>query len=911
MIENDENLPEDEVLGLELQAWGLLAMVDLADAAVGKEMVDELFRRWGVDVRELIRTRAWIRFSFAERLMESLADRCGPDIVDRAGWASMSPKYLGPIYPLVRAIGNTDSTLDRIVRSAPRYNKVRELTLVRKAPQHAILRLALANGARPPRTQYFCRFVRAQVESVPMLFGLKPATIVAQKCICEGHDACEVEFTWDRAPRKVPVLFIGGAVGVACGVGMILALASTPAGVAMGLATGIAAVACGVAARRGGEIAQQLDQINEHREALLKSVHDHETRTAELIEAKTRVEERVTERTAQLETALEELQALDQAKTEFFANVSHELRTPLTLILSPLDSLKNASNAVVLQTIEQNARRLLRMINQLLDLAKVDAKEASLDAKPTNLAALVENVVSPYRTAAKERDLEIRVSSVPSATIELDPTWIESALTNLIANALRYARSLIEVSVRDEGGELVFSVRDDGEGLDEAAQATIFDRFAQAQGTKGGTGIGLAIVREAARLHGGTASVSCDESGTRFFVRIPRVVTRERAETLPPLDAAVTDPVDDALQIHRAGPFTGAPRVLVVEDHPELRRFVADVLSPRFEVVAVSDGVAALEHASERRPDVIVTDVMMPKMGGLELTRQIRAREVTKDVPILLVTARGEPQDVIEGFDAGADDYIVKPFHGRELLARIDAQLRLRTMLHRLAHQERLASLGVLAASVAHQVRNPLTALVSGLPAVRAKMAPKVDERTAEMLDVFVDCARRIERISLDLLDLSRVDREEDGKVRPGQGLMSAVRLTCAHLPADVDVTTEVDEDTEISGRAGDLNHVFLNLLDNASRAIDRKGTIVISGAPHNGSYRVSIEDSGPGIDEEIAARIFEPFVTSRDAGEGTGLGLAIVSDVVKAHGGTIRCGRSEKLGGARFDVDLPLRSLP
>lgn len=903
-----------EVFKPEIHAFFLGPLLDEGIALLGEPRVRELLASVETDVESLRDLTAWVSLDFAQWFAKTLVDETGdPLLLDRAGRGAVGPRYMGMLRPLLRAFATPRTGYLQMAKGLPRFNKVGEIEILQDQPGLFELRYRTRPGAQRESAAEICRARISQMAAIPTLFDLAPAAVTHERCMHQDADSCDYTIRYQQGSRPWRsrlAFFVGLLGGAGCVVAWGMAYA---AGALAGFGIGLCLWALARQIELRSDIADQAQTIIEQYDALVSSTIANERRFEEVVDAKAQVEQRVLDRTAQLETALEELQALDRAKTEFFANVSHELRTPLTLILSPLDSLKTASNAVVLETIEQNARRLLRMINQLLDLAKVDAKEASLDAKPTNLAALIENVVSPYRAAALERGVEIRVSSVPTATIELDPTWMESALTNLIANALRYARSVIEVSARDEGGELVFSVRDDGEGLDEKAQTTIFDRFAQAQGTKGGTGIGLAIVREAARLHGGTASVSCDADGTQFFVRVPRVITRERAETLPPVDGAVLDPVDDLQAIHRPGPFPGAPCILVAEDHPELRRFVADVLAPRFEVIALPDGVTALEHARQHRPDVVVTDVMMPTMGGLELTRQLRAHELTKDVPILLVTARGEPQDVIEGFDAGADDYIVKPFHGRELLARIDAQLRLRTMLHRLAHQERLASLGVLAASVAHQVRNPLTALVSGLPAVRAKMAPKVDERTAEMLDVFVDCAKRIERISLDLLDLSRVDREEDGKVRPGQGLMSAVRLTCAHLPADVDVKTEVDEETEISGRAGDLNHVFLNLLDNASRAIDRKGKIVISGAPHDGSYRVSIEDSGPGIDEEIAARIFEPFVTSRDAGEGTGLGLAIVSDVVKAHGGTIRCGRSEKLGGARFEVDLPLRvrSLP
>ncbi|MEM9074540.1 MAG: ATP-binding protein, partial [Myxococcota bacterium] len=488
--------------------------------------------------------------------------------------------------------------------------------------------------------------------------------------------------------------------------------------------------------------------------------------------------------------------------------------------------------------------------------------------------------------------------------------WMESAVGNLLANAMRFAKSRVSVSAVDLGGDICIEVADDGPGIPPDEAARIFERFSQAgtdESRRKGTGLGLAIVREAARLHGGTVDVGESEhGGALFMVRIPRLLADGPASAFqagaPAIEADRNAAMDDV-----PGPHPAAPVALVAEDHPELRGFIGEVLATQFRVLVTDRGDTALERAVREQPDVIVADISMPGMDGLELCRALRQTEEARDTPILLVTARGEPQQVLQGFDAGANDYLVKPFHGRELLARIDAQLRLRSMVHRLAHQERLASLGVLAASVAHQVRNPLTALVSGLPAVKRKIGGTLDDRTKEMMDVFVDCAHRIERITLDLLDLSRVDREEEGDLNPGAGLMAAVRLTTAQLPDDVEIHTEVDETTQIRGRAGDLNHVFLNLLDNAARAVGRRGRVSIHGLREDGIYRVTVEDSGNGVPEDIADRIFEPFVTSRPGGEGTGLGLAIVHDIVVAHRGEISVDRSPSLGGARFTITLPV----
>jgi signal transduction histidine kinase len=359
------------------------------------------------------------------------------------------------------------------------------------------------------------------------------------------------------------------------------------------------------------------------------------------------------------------------------------------------------------------------------------------------------------------------------------------------------------------------------------------------------------------------------------------------------------------------GPDALAPLVLVAEDNPELRRFLGEVLATRFRVRAVVDGEEALAAAAAEAPDLVVTDVSMPRIDGIELVRRLRATPATREIPILVVTARGEPSEVLDGFDAGADDYLLKPFHGRELLARIDVQLRLRMLARELAHRERLATLGTLASSVAHHVRNPLTALVSGLPAMRRRLADQVDPRSREMLDVFVDCAHRIERITVDLLDLSRVDRQEVASFRPSEGLAAAVRLISARIPAGLVVDVEIDESPNIEGRPADLNHAFLNLVDNAARAIGDEGSLRVSGKVEAAEYVVSVEDSGSGVPPELHEKIFDRFVSTRQRGEGAGLGLAIAREVARAHGGDITVDRSPTLGGARFVLRLPLPADP
>jgi len=357
----------------------------------------------------------------------------------------------------------------------------------------------------------------------------------------------------------------------------------------------------------------------------------------------------------------------------------------------------------------------------------------------------------------------------------------------------------------------------------------------------------------------------------------------------------------------REGPAPDAPLALVVEDNDDLRAYIADVLGSRYRVRSAQDGERGLSLALELRPHLIVSDIAMPRMDGLEMTRRLRQHDETRTTPLILVTAHRNVATVLDGFEAGADDYVSKPFHGRELLARANVHVRLRQLIREMAHRERLATLGVVAASVAHQVRNPLTVLQSGLPAMQRRLAEKLDQPTREMLEVMVGCAKRIERMTVDLLDLSRVDRAEVSIFRPGEGIAAACRLVGAGIQTGVELDVDVDESVPMSGRPGDLNHVFLNLVDNAARAVGDAGKVTVTGSRDGDDYVIRVEDSGVGVAEDSRERIFEPFWTSRPAGEGTGLGLSIAKQVVDQHGGSIAVGRSE-LGGALFVVRLPLR---
>jgi PAS domain S-box-containing protein len=409
-----------------------------------------------------------------------------------------------------------------------------------------------------------------------------------------------------------------------------------------------------------------------------------------------------------VETAAE----LDRAKTEFFTNVSHEFRTPLTLILGPLEALLggalDASQRDTIETAWRNALRLQKLVNALLDFSRIEAGRASARFEPTDLASFTRGVASFFASAARAAGLDFAVDCPPHG----EPVWVdrdmwEKLVSNLLSNALKFTlKGAIRLRLRASDDAVRLEVEDTGVGIPEAELPRIFERFHRVQGTRArsqeGSGIGLALTNELVRLHGGTLSVHSTEGvGTTFTVAIPRGHAHLPAEhvstteTRPPAPRAAgayateaSSWIADEPDAPAAGATAGSrPRVVLADDNADMRAYIGRMLRGSYEVDAHADGLQALEAIRRRLPDIVITDVMMPGMGGFELLAALRADVRTRALPILIVSARAGEEARVEGIEAGADDYLVKPFSPRELLARMRTQWALAQMRQELARQ--------------------------------------------------------------------------------------------------------------------------------------------------------------------------------------------------------------------------------
>lgn len=419
----------------------------------------------------------------------------------------------------------------------------------------------------------------------------------------------------------------------------------------------------------------------------------------------------------------EALAEIDRAKTTFFSNISHEFRTPLTLMLGPLEELLASPERIgredlrIVEIMHRNGLRLLKLVNALLDFSRIEAGRIEMHRQPTDLAVFTAELASLFRSAIETAGLRLEIDVPPTPVIaDIDRDMWEKIVMNLLSNAFKFTfDGAIRIALRANADGIELCVRDTGIGIPEDELARVFERFHRVAGATGrsveGSGIGLAMVQELVKLHGGSIGVqSTLGDGACFTIALPAPAGLASAEHGAPhaeasvralsyVDAAMRwmpdarapsdlESEDDAsLGVSAADepapPGATPGRVLIVDDNADLRDYMRRMLAAvGHDVSVAADGEAALAMAREVRPEVIVSDVMMPRLDGFGLLAALREDEVLRETPVVLLSARAGEEARVGGLEAGADDYLTKPFSGRELLARVASNLRLARLRH-------------------------------------------------------------------------------------------------------------------------------------------------------------------------------------------------------------------------------------
>jgi signal transduction histidine kinase/ligand-binding sensor domain-containing protein/DNA-binding response OmpR family regulator len=412
--------------------------------------------------------------------------------------------------------------------------------------------------------------------------------------------------------------------------------------------------------------------------------------TRKLIQKRERLKfERVQERQEAIR-----MHELDMMKIKFFTNVSHEFRTPLTLILTPLEKMiqqtKDAVQQQQFQLIQRNAKRLLNLVNQLLDFRKLEVQELKLNPSEGDIIRFLHDTVYSFSDLSEKKDIKLTFSStVPTLETMFDQDKLEKIIFNLLSNAFKFTPEHGAVTVTADlenamGGKVLkLKFQDTGIGIPADKLERIFDRFFQNELPKTllnqGSGIGLSITKEFVKIHGGTISVESEVGkGSTFLVELP--VTEVASHTVPS-----SETVDDYMPapVLEENTYSKKPVLLIVEDNEDFRFYLKDNLKGEYKVIEARNGNEGWKMALENLPDLIVSDVMMPELNGIELCKKIKSDSRTSHTPVILLTARSGEEQKMEGFESGADDYVTKPFNFEILVSRIKNLITLRQKFHK------------------------------------------------------------------------------------------------------------------------------------------------------------------------------------------------------------------------------------
>ncbi|HVU26821.1 MAG TPA: ATP-binding protein, partial [Verrucomicrobiae bacterium] len=598
--------------------------------------------------------------------------------------------------------------------------------------------------------------------------------------------------------------------------------------------------------------------------------------------------------------------------------------------------------------MQANGMRLLKLINDLLELIRLEAGRLEIKNEPLEIADFVKGLGSAVRQVAVNKNITLETHIDPQlGTVLADRDKLEKVVLNLLFNALKFTPANGKVWLRAEKQDesIVLTVRDTGVGIADKNLAFVFDRFWQADSSSKrkfqGVGIGLSLVKELTEMMGGSVTVQSEEGrGATFTVKLPfrkaGPATEPKRKVAEPTPASNGAPESEewlANLYRRAELFPSLaggtnvrqpefvdrkPIVLVADDEPDLRRFLCAELQSEYNIVEAADGLQALQKIEEYPPNIVLLDLMMPEMDGLEVCRELRKRAATAALPVILLTARADEETKFEALEMGANDFLAKPFSSAELHVRIKNLIESHDYQRKLSKQnealtsaidqiketemqlvqsEKLASLGRLSAGIIHEINNPLNFTMTGLFALRNQGKLLAPEKRGEFEAIVSDVEEGIKRVKNIVTDLRTFTHPGGGTgelVDVVEAVNASLRFLSGEWKDKVQIEKILPPGQNIWANRSKVIQVLVNLLQNSIDALSEKKfdeghpMIWIEGRLENSRSQIIVRDNGPGIDSKLLDKIFDPFFTTKEVGKGMGLGLSICYRIVRAYGGEI-----------------------
>ena len=668
--------------------------------------------------------------------------------------------------------------------------------------------------------------------------------------------------------------------------------------------------------------------------------------------------EKEKETQVQLRKAKEAAEAANEAKNQIMANTSHELRTPLHGIINLADLIRIGASGPVspqavqdLEMIINSASRLNSLVNDILDFSKLQKQQLEIQHKPVDLFQVAENSLALLKPLHREKPIDLQNELTKDLPlVDGDEDRIQQILLNLLGNALKFTESgEVRLSAVIQDGWIELAVADTGIGIPQDKQERIFDAFEQGDAsterTHGGTGLGLSVAKQLVELHGGRIwleSVVGQGSVFRFTLPCSSASEQERTEpvvskkvnTTKALPVAVaTVPVVEEepgsepnvdLLVDDPSEVT----ILVVDDEPINRQVLRNQLEMvGYRVEVAIDGLRGLKLLEKLNPQVILLDVMMPRLSGYQTCYRIRQKYSASELPIILLTAKDQPEDTVRGFQHGANDYLTKPFSREELLIRVQFHLKLskatsevyrmmddlRGMQNQLIQSAKLAAVGEMTSGIAHELKTPLAGISTILSGV------ELAKQLHQEIDMDATCSRvnllvqRCSAIIDHMRNYSRRTEETHSQTQIINQLLKNTLLLVEPQLKRIGGKLELNLGHDLPFVVGNdiqLEQVFINLCNNACDAMEQseERILTIQSMAVGDEVLVRVSDTGTGMRPEVQERIFESFFTTKSSAKGTGLGMSISQNIVEQHKGQIRF-NSELGRGTTFEIYLPVAS--
>jgi len=668
--------------------------------------------------------------------------------------------------------------------------------------------------------------------------------------------------------------------------------------------------------------------------------------------------EKEKETQVQLRKAKEAAEAANEAKNQIMANTSHELRTPLHGIINLADLIRIGASGPVspqavqdLEMIINSASRLNSLVNDILDFSKLQKQQLEIQHKPVDLFQVAENSLALLKPLHREKPIDLQNELTKDLPlVDGDEDRIQQILLNLLGNALKFTESgEVRLSAVIQDGWIELAVADTGIGIPQDKQERIFDAFEQGDAsterTHGGTGLGLSVAKQLVELHGGRIwleSVVGQGSVFRFTLPCSSASEQERTEpvvskkvnttkalpvavaTVPVVEEETGSEPNVDLLVDDPSEVT----ILVVDDEPINRQVLRNQLEMvGYRVEVAIDGLQGLKLLEKLNPQVILLDVMMPRLSGYQTCYRIRQKYSASELPIILLTAKDQPEDTVRGFQHGANDYLTKPFSREELLIRVQFHLKLskatsevyrmmddlRGMQNQLIQSAKLAAVGEMTSGIAHELKTPLAGISTILSGVELakQLHQEIDmdatcsrvnllvQRCSAIIDHMRNYSRRTEETHSQTQIINQLLKNTLLLVEPQlKRIGGKLKLNLGH-----DLPFVVGNDIQ-------LEQVFINLCNNACDAMEQseERILTIQSMAVGDEVLVRVSDTGTGMRPEVQERIFESFFTTKSSAKGTGLGMSISQNIVEQHKGQIRF-NSELGRGTTFEIYLPVAS--